>query len=126
MKEDQTLRRSWKETDEIDPILRRFKMLQLTVYDGSKNLVEHVKNYQDWMVMYEAKDSLLLKGFPLSLIGSARIWYQKLELGSISSFKQLFEQFLYKFVEAKITKKGKSYLKKIRQGKNQLLGEYIT
>lgn len=63
------------------------------------------------MIMHEANQALLCKGFLLLLTGSAQVWNRKFEAGSISSFKQLSERFLDKFVGAKITKKGKTYLK---------------
>lgn len=100
LKNGQTARRR-EELNELDPLFikeiastpvtKKFKMLQITLYDGLGNLVEHIENYQDWMKVHRANQALLGKGFPLSLTRSAQAWYKKLEPSSISSFKQILE-----------------------------------
>ncbi|PON55544.1 hypothetical protein PanWU01x14_187240 [Parasponia andersonii] len=48
---------------------KEFKMPSFTLYDESRNLVEHIGMYQDWMVMSRANKALLCKGFSLTLKG---------------------------------------------------------
>ncbi|PON86618.1 hypothetical protein TorRG33x02_175540, partial [Trema orientale] len=94
--------------DAVKP--REVKMPTFFPYNGSKNPVEHVGLYQDWIIMHGTNEPLLCKGFPLSLSGVARAWYRMLGPSSISSFWQLTEKFLDKFTGS-VTKKGKLYLK---------------
>lgn len=54
------------------------------------------------------------------------MWYKKLEFSSVSLFKQLSKQFIDKFTGAKITKKGKTFLKTTRQGKDESYMTYFA
>ncbi|XP_024019228.1 uncharacterized protein LOC112090948 [Morus notabilis] len=63
--------------------------------------------------------------FSLMLTGPALQWFQQLKPRSISSFNQLKQQFLRRFVIAKTRKKDKLYLYSLKQGADESVKAYI-
>ncbi|PON44130.1 hypothetical protein TorRG33x02_331710 [Trema orientale] len=68
---DSTKRDKFKEinlsfTKEIMDIVKpkELKMPSFTSYDRSRNPVEHVDIYQEWIVIHGTHEPLLCKGFP--------------------------------------------------------------
>ncbi|GKV27797.1 hypothetical protein SLEP1_g36923 [Rubroshorea leprosula] len=114
--------------DEIikEPMPPSFKPPQLTQYDGTQDLIEHVRSYKLAMMIYGASDALLCRVFPSTLKKAAQTWYFKLKAKSINSFEQLERCFIDHFTASKVPKKTNHHLMSIRQKTNESLRAYIA
>ena len=79
------------------PILHRFKMLSIELYDSTTDPLDHLEVYKSRMWIQGATDALLCIAFSANLKATAQAWYARLEPGSIDSFIQLEERFLAHF-----------------------------
>ncbi|GKV19473.1 hypothetical protein SLEP1_g29732 [Rubroshorea leprosula] len=91
-------------SDEIikEPMPPSFKPPQLTQYDGTQDLIEHMRSYKLAMMIYGASDALLCRVFPFTLKKAAQTWYFKLKAKSINSFEQLERCFIDHFTASKV------------------------
>ena len=80
---------------------KNFKMPAIPQYNGKTDPVAHVQTYRTWMSIDKADMSALYNVFPLTLIGPAQAWFRRLRAGTISSFKQLKEQFIAQFLRSR-------------------------
>ena len=64
--------------------------------------------------------------FPATLKGAARIWFSRLTLGFISTFKKLNAQFTSHFIGGHRYKKSTTCLMNIKQWEDKTLRSYIT
>lgn len=65
-------------------------------YDGTTEPVGFLHLFRKLMILETTDDDLLCKVvFPRMLTGAATIWFNPLELGSIDSFDQLTQKFIY-------------------------------
>ena len=77
------------------------------------------------MTIAKADPATLCNAFPLTLTGSAQIWYGRLEAESIKDFEALCEAFVLQFLGSRI-QQGWSYLKTIKQGESESLRSYLA
>ena len=68
----------------------------------------------------------MCRAFPTMLKGPARVWFSRLTLNSISTFKELSAQFTVHFVGGHRYKKSTVCLMSIRQREDETLRSYIT
>ncbi|KAG8639631.1 hypothetical protein MANES_14G158232v8 [Manihot esculenta] len=109
-----------------ETIPKKFMMLTMTAYDGTGNPWEYVLNYKTFMELQTNSDALMCKVFVTTLIGPARAWFNSLKVGSIKSFIDLASVFISIFITRVPAKRKMSYLKTIRQRRNESLREYVA
>ena len=71
------------------PVPSKFHMPQVESYDGSKDPLDHLESFKTLMHSQGVVDEIMCRPFPTTLKGSARIWFSRLTLNSISTFKEL-------------------------------------
>ena len=64
--------------------------------------------------------------FPTTLKGLTRVWFSKIPLNTVSSFKELNKLFVNNFIEGQRHKCSSSNLLIIEQGENESLRSFIT
>jgi hypothetical protein len=78
------------------------------------------------MALRGAADPIMCRVFPITLAGSARIWFTKLKPNSIGSFAYLQRQFHAQFLWARRKKRLPTYLLTIKQDDSESLQEFMT
>ena len=73
------------------------------------------------MVLWNHLNTLICKVFPSSLSDLGLKWFEKLPLGSIGIFLQLFKSFVTRFVINAKALKGVSSFLTLQNGKNETL-----
>ena len=68
------------------------------MYNGRTDLVEHVNQFNQRIVVHFKNKALMCKVFPFSLGPMMIRWFDGLREGSISSFKELTRAFGSRFV----------------------------
>ncbi|XP_019160669.1 PREDICTED: uncharacterized protein LOC109157215 [Ipomoea nil] len=77
------------------------------------------------MMITEATDAILCRGFFATLDGQAHDWFGSLPAGSISTFADLTRQFLSHFATSIQRKKQIADLCDLKQGSSESLAEYL-
>ncbi|KAK6117276.1 hypothetical protein DH2020_048987 [Rehmannia glutinosa] len=108
--------------EEIPP---SFKMPQMENYDGTSDPRDHLENFQAHMMLHGETDAIKCRAFSATLRKSARVWFSSLPAASISSFKQLTQEFLNHFVSSKRYKKASAHLMGVRQKQDESLRDSI-
>ena len=80
------------------PLYVKFRMLQIEVYNGSKDPLDHLESFKTFMHLQGVLDEIICRTFPTTLKGPARIWFSKLTPNSIGTFKELNAQFASHFM----------------------------
>ncbi|XP_019178354.1 PREDICTED: uncharacterized protein LOC109173569 [Ipomoea nil] len=78
------------------------------------------------MMITEATDAILCRGFFATLDGQAHDWFGSLSTGSISTFPDLTRQFLSHFATSIQRKKQIADLCDLKQGSSESLAEYLS
>ena len=68
------------------------------IYNGQTDLVQHVSQFNQRMVVHSKDETLMCKIFPSSLRLVAMRWFNGLRADSINSFKELTQAFGSHFV----------------------------
>ena len=71
----------------------RFSQPVFTIYNGRTNPIEHVSHFNQRMAIHSINKALMCEVFPSNLGPVTLRWFDKLEEGSISSFKDLIKAF---------------------------------
>ena len=71
----------------------RFHQPTFTIYNGRMDLVEHVSQFNQRMVVHSRDEALMCKVFSSSLGPVAMRWFDGLRANSIDSFKELTQGF---------------------------------
>ena len=108
------------------PIPLKFGMPQVEPYDESKDPLNHLESFKTLMHLQGMADEIMCRAFPTTLNGPARIWFSRLTLNSISTFKQLNAQFASHFIRRYRYKKSIACLMNIKQREDETLRSYIT
>ena len=77
---------------------RRFHQPTFAMYNDRTDLVEHVSQYKQKMVVHSQDEALMCKVFPSSLGSMPMRWFDGLRTNSISSFKKLTQSFCSRFI----------------------------
>ena len=115
-----------------EPLPSRFKMPQLEPYDGTADLVDHLKSFKALILLYgitdaiPITDAILYQAFPLTLRKVACHWYSSFQLDIVSSFNQLNRMFFGYFVSSQWQHQNLDFLISIKQQKNDSLWDYIN
>jgi hypothetical protein len=70
-------------------------------------------------------DEIMCRAFPTNLRGSARVWFNQLETGSIDSFAQLSWAFIDNFIGGRRSACPANYLLNIRQREGESWTSYV-
>ena len=80
----------------------KFRMPQIDSYDGVKDSLDHLETFKTFMHLQEVVDKIMCRAFPTTLKGAVRIWFSRLTLNSVSTFKELSAQFTAYFIGGQI------------------------
>ena len=108
------------------PFPSKFRMPQVEAYDGSKDLLDHLESFKTLMHLQGVADEIMCRAFPTMLKGLVRVWFSRLMLNSISTFKELSAQFASHFIGGHRYKKSTVCLMNIKQREDETLRSYIT
>ena len=76
----------------------KFTPPNLVSYNGKTDPVAHLSHYRQSMAFHNQNDALMCRIFPSSLGEVALRWFDRLEHGSICSWKELSEAFTTRFI----------------------------
>ena len=107
------------------PLLAKFRMSQIEVFDGAKYLVDHLNTYKNQMELHGYQDLVQRRAFAITLKGPTLAWFNMLPPSSISSFRELSIAFVSHFVGARTYKKPSYHLLTIKQSSQEILRSYI-
>lgn len=92
------------------PLLPKFKVPQVEVYDGSKNPLEHLETFKLHITLHGFPGEVACQAFPLTLKGVARAWFGSLPPGSVDNFSELARILLNQFMASRKRRRPVSYL----------------
>ena len=107
------------------PLLEKFRMPQIKVFDGIKNPVDHFNTYKTQMELHGYQDPVRCRAFSITLKGSALAWFNRLPPFSISSFRELSITFVSHFIEAWTYRKSSYHPLTIKQRSQENLRSYV-
>ena len=76
----------------------RNKVPPLENFDGTKDPFDYLEAFKTIMQLQAIPEEIMCRAFPMGLRGSTRVWFNKLESESISSFVQLSRSFIDHFI----------------------------
>ena len=76
----------------------KFISSNLAVYDGKSDPVGHLSRNRQAMAIHNSNSALMCRVFPLSLGEVGLRWFDRLEHGSIRSWKEMSEIFTTRFI----------------------------
>ena len=89
-------------------------MPQIESYDRGKDSLEHLETFKTLIPLQGVPDEIMCRAFPTMLKGIARIWFSRLTLNSINTFKELSAQFTSHFIGGHRYKKYTACLMSIK------------
>ena len=98
----------------------------LDSYDGTCDPCEHIATFKTTMHLQGVLDEIMCRAFPTILKGLARVWFSKIPLNTVGSFKELSQLFVNNFIGGQRHKCSSSSLLTIEQGDNESLRSLIT
>ena len=107
------------------PLPAKFKMPQIEAFDGTKDLVDHLNTYKTQMELHGYQDPVRCRAFAITLKGSTLAWFNRLQLASILSFKELSIAFVSHFIGARKYRKPSYHLLTVKQGPQENLRSYV-
>ncbi|XP_059635498.1 uncharacterized protein LOC132277673 [Cornus florida] len=107
------------------PLPRKFKMPHLESFDRTHDPLDHLETFNSLINMQVVPNEIICRMFPTTLKRSARVWFNKLKLRSISNFDELSKQFIGHFIAKRRHRKLTTYLLNVRQNKGETLSDYI-
>ena len=60
------------------PLPPKFRLPQLEVYDGTKDLMDHIRAFKTILSLQQTPDEVICRTFLTTLRGAARVWFGKL------------------------------------------------
>ncbi|XP_019189271.1 PREDICTED: uncharacterized protein LOC109183670 [Ipomoea nil] len=109
-----------------EPLPRDFRFPTIKAYSGTTDPRAHLTRYRAAMMITEATDAILCRGFFATLDGQAHDWFGSLPAGSISTFADLTRQFLSHFATSIQRKRQIADLCDLKQGSSESLAEYLS
>jgi hypothetical protein len=76
----------------------KFTSSNLTVYNRKSEPVGHLSHYKQEMALYNTNDALMCRVFPSSLREVGLRWFDRLEHGSIRSWREMSKAFTERFI----------------------------
>ena len=96
------------------PVPQKFQMPQIESYDGVNDPLDHLETFKTLIHLQGVPDEIMCRAFPTTLKGPARIWFSRLMLNSINTFKELSAQFTSHFIGGHRYKKSTACLMSIK------------
>ncbi|XP_043687540.1 (S)-8-oxocitronellyl enol synthase CYC2-like [Telopea speciosissima] len=114
-------------SDEIMKVLlpQGIKVSMIVSYDGTSDLMEHLKNFKTMMLLHGALDPIMCRAFTVTLTSSAKAWFDRLELRSMKHFTELGKIFVGNFLSSKNHKKSAVSLSAVKQRKEESPRSYL-
>ena len=107
------------------PLPAKFKMPQIEMFDGTKDLINNLNTYKNQMELHGYQDPIRCRAFAITLKGPTLAWFNRLPLSSISSFTKLSIAFVSHFIGARTYKKSSYHLLTIKQSSQESLRLYV-
>jgi len=76
---------------------KKFIILTFGFYSSQRDSVQHLRQYQDKMVIHSRNDSILCRIFPFGLRVAASDWFYSLSLRSVHDIRDLTKLFLAQY-----------------------------
>ena len=108
------------------PLPQKFRMPQIESYNRVKDPLNHLETFKTLMHLQGVPNEIMCRAFPTTLKGPARIWFSRLMLNSINTFKELSAQFTSHFIGGHRYKKSTACLMSIKLWEDKTLRSYIT
>ncbi|GMH19744.1 hypothetical protein Nepgr_021585 [Nepenthes gracilis] len=84
------------------PLLLKFKMSNLDIYDGSADPIDHLDHFREHLSLQNLNEMTMCQYFPLTLKGDARVWQIKKQPWHLARVKkgarESLRGFLAKFI----------------------------
>ena len=101
-------------------------MPQVEAYDGSKDPLNYLELFKTPMHLQGVLDDIMCRAFPTTLKGPTQVWFSKIAINSISTFKELSGLFVTYFIEGQQHKRSLASLLNIKQRDDESLRSYVT
>ena len=85
-------------------------MLQVEVYDGSQDPIDHLESFKTLMHLQGVPNEIMCRVFPITLKGLARLWFNKLAPNTVSTFNKLSGHFVTHFIGGQRYKRSSANL----------------
>jgi len=82
-------------------LLRNFLTPTFDIYTGASDTVQHIRYFQDKMMLYLLNYQVMCLTFPSSLRGTTLEWFYSLPLCSLHNFLEVTRPFLHNMSLAK-------------------------
>ncbi|XP_042437230.1 uncharacterized protein LOC122023221 [Zingiber officinale] len=102
-----------------------YKPPAIREYDSSKDLEDHLCNFQNAALLHQYNDAIKCRVFLNTLSGIAQKWFDRLPVGSITYFQDFKNIFLHHFASSRKYQKTNHCLFTLRQGSAEPLRAYI-
>ncbi|KAI3465163.1 hypothetical protein Pfo_021826 [Paulownia fortunei] len=102
------------------------KITNLSEYNGTGDPQEHLDRFFAKADLYDLSDATYCKIFRTTLTKRALSWFNQLPGGTITSFEQLTQRFLYQFSINRKYPKTTAYLFSITQKEGEPLCDYVN
>lgn len=109
-----------------DPLLPKFRVSPMEVYDGTQDPMEHFKTFKAHMMLHGYPVEVACKAFRLTLRVLVRIWFSSLVGGSIENFDELVYLFLSHFTESRRRRHPAAFLFTIKQREDENLKAHLA
>ena len=108
------------------PLSSKFKMPSLNSYDGTRDPCNHIATFKTTMHLQVVPDEIMCKAFPTTLKGPTWVWFSKIPLNVVGSFKELSKLLVNNFIGGQRLKHCSSSLLTIKERDNESLRSFIT
>ena len=108
------------------PLPTKFQMPQVEAYDGLWDLLDYLESFKTLMHLQGVLNEIMCRAFPIMLKGPGKVWFNKLALNTVSTFKELHGHFVIHFIGGQRYKRSLASLMNIKQQVDESLRSYIT
>ncbi|XP_030933882.1 uncharacterized protein LOC115959579 [Quercus lobata] len=109
---------------EVAILPQLFQQPTFAIYNGKTNLVEHVSQFNQRMIVHSRNEVLMCKVFLFSLEPVAMRWFNGLRMNSIDSYRQLTQAFDSHFITNHRTPRPLSVLLSLSMQDEETLKAY--
>uniref|UniRef100_A0A2N9HMF9 RNA-directed DNA polymerase n=1 Tax=Fagus sylvatica TaxID=28930 RepID=A0A2N9HMF9_FAGSY len=121
-----SLRRLFLDEIECTKLPPRYTAPGFEMYNGRTDPVAHIGHYHQRMALSLRNDALMCKLFPSSLGEVALRWFNQIGRGTISSWDQMAEAFVGRFITNSRKPKGMDALMTMKIGPNESIKNYAA
>ena len=69
------------------PLPSKFRLPRLEFYDGTKDLLDHIRAFKTILNLQRTPDKVICRSFPATLKGVTKVWFNKLPASLIVNFE---------------------------------------